>query len=237
MQQERPAFRELVESSGEDIFRDTFGKWISMPLYANLSPQDVADLKAISDPKRSSLIESFLSEMRGSVGEKRKSGDYDGALSALGIYHDAAWERFEGDDLLTVLRFIYYRTAYVLEYKATYAHLSHEEPGSKARTECFVKAALFYMRSDLVLGCASDYGARVSESLMGAGSTYVDFASKALVKTFGGNIELIGPNDKSGQVMVQSLLKRSQNRRRGLVPGGGEVTFVSSDDMPPSNSN
>lgn len=148
-----------------------------------------------------------------------------------------ATQQFSGDHVTTVQRFIWYRAGFVHEHSATYGDLSKKPLGDRERTASFLKAATCYMRSDILLGYVSDYAGRVAESLGGAGALYGSFSGQAIQKLFGQDVLVVGPDDPGGQAMTQDLKRRSKDTRKGLMPGGGDVSFVSNDDLPPTGSN
>lgn len=233
---EQNELKNTIEESSPDRFRAVFSQWISMPCYSS-DNEDYSLLTALSDPKRTPEIEKFLGGVRAKVHNELDSHDYEGAINILTNAFQEASQQFTDDHVTTVQRFIWYRAGFVHEHRATYGDLSKHPLGDNDRTACFLKAATCYMQADLLLGYVSDYAGRVAESLGGAGALYGSFAGKAIQKLFGDNTLIIDPDDAGGQAMVQDLKRRSKDTRKGLMPGGGDVSFVSGDDLPSTNSN
>lgn len=225
-----------IEESSSDKFRAVFSRWISMPRYEPAN-EDYSLLKAISNPKRTPEIEKFLGGIRAKVKKELDDKDYEGVVNVLTYAFQESTQRFGGDQITTVQRFVWYRAGFVHEHRATYGDLSKKPLADKERTACFLKAATCYMQADLPLGYVSDYACRVAESLGGAGALYGSFAGKAIQKLFGDDTLVISKNDPGGEAMVQDLKRRSKDIQKGLVPGGGDIHLISRDDLPPKNSN
>lgn len=233
---EQNKLRQSIETSSPDRFRAIFSQWISMPRY-DPGNEDYSLLESISDPKRSPAVEAFLTKLREDVGKRIESDDYGKAVDILANAYEQAVQNFSGDLITTLHRFIWYRSGFVHEHRATYGDLSKKPLGDKDRTACFLKAATCYMQADIVLGYVSDYGLRVSESLGGAGPLYGEFSMRAITKLFGNDVIVIGPNDNAGRAAVKDLKRRSKNVRKEIVPGGGDMHLVSKEDLPPEDSN
>lgn len=233
---EQNELRRTIKESSPDRFRTVFSQWISMPRY-DPHNEDYSLLTSIADSKRTPEIERFLGEIRAKVSKKLEHHDYDGATSALSEAFQESNKLFTGDHITTVQRFIWYRAGFVHEHRATYGDLSKRPLGDRDRTACFLKAATCYMQTDIPLGYVSDYAGRVFESLGGAGPLYGEFAGRAIQKLFGQDVTVVGPDDPGGRAVIQDLKRRSKDIRKGIVPGGGDMTFVNRDDLPPANSN
>ena len=237
MSTERPELLIQIETTNHEAFVKTFTEWVSQPSYIEMPQVDIERAKLVCNPKKNLKTETFLQIMRDEVGAARKSGNYDEALRVLAVHYDKAQKTFKDDDLTNVLRFIYYRAGYVLETRATFGDLSSKPLEDPQRKECFVKAATFYMKSDLVVGCVTDYAGRVFESLNGAQNPYGEFAGKALIKFMGPGTMVVGPDDPAGQALINDIKGRSKDVRKGAMPGGGDVILLTSKDLPPSRVN
>lgn len=233
---EQNELKDKIKESNPDRFRAIFSQWIAMPRY-DPSNEDYSLLTAISDPKRTPEIERFLGGVRARVSKKLDTYNYDDAVDLLTDAFQESNRQFSGDHVTSVQRFIWYRTGFVHEHRATYGDLSKKPLGDRNRTACFLKAASCYMQADVLLGYVSDYAGRVFESLGGAGPLYGEFAGRAIQKLLGQDVVIVGSNDPGGQAVAKDLKRRSNDTRKGLVPGGGDVSFVRRDDLPPINSN
>lgn len=233
---ERNELKRQLEESNPDKFRSAFGQWISMPCYSPNSHKFEV-LSTICDPKRTPQVESFLTDVRARVKGQLDESDHEGAVNVLTDAYQRATKEFQGDVVTTVHRHIYFRTGFVYEYKATYGDLSHRPLGDRQRTECFLKAATCYMNADIIVGHVSDYAARVAESLGGAGELYGSYQTQAIRKLFGENVIVVGSNNPAGQVIAKDLERRSKDVQKGIVPGGGNASFVSKEDLPDGNNN
>lgn len=233
---EQNELQKTIEESCPDSFRTVFSQWVSMPRY-DPKNEDYSLITVISDPKRTPEIENFLRQVRGEVKIKLNSKDYEGAINVLTQAFQESSKQFSGDLVTTVQRFLWFRAGFVHEHRATYGDLSQKPLGDTERTAAFLTAATCYMQSDIALGYVSDYAARVSESLGGAGPLYGRFAGQTIRKLFGDEVLVVGPDDPSGQAIAQDLGRRSQDTRKGLVPGGGDVKIIRKANLPPVNSN
>lgn len=228
-----------IDSLNDKVFRNKFVEWIVLPDYLQMKqddPEKYNHLLLVNNSKRSPEIINFLTESRLAVKKFMLEDNHHSALETLSEYFGQAHEKFQEDDRVCVLRFLYNRGAYILEHRATYGDLSKKPLGDPERTDCFVKAATMYIKSDLLLGCVTDYAGRVFECLNGAREPYVDFAIMAIKKLFGNSImDIIGPNDPAGLVVAKDLKNRASEVLPG-VPGSEGVYIIKKADLRPNDN-